>query len=106
MSTDGYFREKLGNGVGCLVGLGDIKSRVRNAFFAMPTVSPQGFSNPELGAAWSDIYARITRETAVATEGTINATLEKMTDEDAAEIARDLVELYSKLLREAKDPYA
>ncbi|NSZ19321.1 hypothetical protein [Agrobacterium vitis] len=105
MSVDGYFREKLGNGVGCLVGVGDIRSRLQNAFFSMTTVSSGGFSNPDLGAAWDEIFATVTKQPALGDEGTIVATLRTMSEDELAQVARDLLYLYERLLREANDPY-
>ncbi|WP_105418541.1 hypothetical protein [Neorhizobium sp. T25_27] len=101
MSQDGYFREKLSAGVSCLVGLGSIKDRLANAFISMITVSPGGFSDPEMGNRYAEIYARVTAQDAVSDEGKIMATLGSISDEEAAEIAHDVFELHTAMQRAA-----
>lgn len=97
MTQDGYFREKLSAGVSCLVGLGDIRQRIANAFFAMPTVTEQGFSDPELGRRYAEVYNRVTAKDATGDEGKINATLKDMSDDEASEIAHEIFEIHAAL---------
>ncbi|AVA21601.1 hypothetical protein [Rhizobium sp. NXC24] len=101
MSIDGYFLSKLSAGVGCLVGLGDIRMRVEAAFTAMITIRPEQFSNPEIGDRYRELFDRCTSRAAeIDGEGTIRATLRHMSDEDVSEVAHKIFELHNWLLSE------
>ncbi|WP_425647913.1 hypothetical protein [Agrobacterium leguminum] len=100
MGTDSYVREKLSAGVSCLVGLGDIRSRVANAFFSMTTIQGKHFSNNALGKQFDDVYSKVTAVPAKGDEGTINATLATMSEEEASDIANKLLEIFSEMLRD------
>ncbi len=99
MNTDGYVREKLSSGVSCLVGAGDIRSRLLSAFISMTTISSAQFSDELLGARFDDLYSRVTTKQAQGDEGKIHATLSGMTDDEASEIAHELFEIFSEALR-------
>lgn len=99
MSTDGYVREKLAAGISCLVGLGDIRSRLVNAFISITTIDGSNFSDEELGKRFDALYSRITSVSAQGGEGTIQATVNTMSEEDASDVAHELLDLYASALR-------
>ncbi len=101
MSIDGYYLSKLSAAVGCLVGLGDIRTRVEYAFASMTTIKSEEFSNEEMGDRYQELFDRCTSHPAENEgEGTLKATLRHMTDEEVADVADKIFELYNWLLSE------
>ncbi|TYR32091.1 hypothetical protein FY036_13485 [Mesorhizobium microcysteis] len=102
MSIEGYHREKFGNAVSCLVSSSDIRTRLLNAFIAMITVNSADFTDTELGARYRDVFERATaRPETYKGEGTLQATIGKMTDEEAEKIADEILSIHNELLRKA-----
>ncbi|MDL2409961.1 hypothetical protein PY650_30965 [Rhizobium calliandrae] len=101
MSIDGYYLSKLSAAVGCLVGLGDIRTRVEYAFVAMIAVKPEEFSNPEMGDRYKELFDHCTSHAAENEgEGALRATLRHMSDEDVSDVAHKIFELHNWLLSE------
>ena len=106
MSIDGYYLSTLSAAVGCLVGLGDIRTRVEYAFASMTTIKSAEFSNEEIGDRYQELYDRCTSHAAeIDGEGTLRATLRHMSDEEVADVADKIFELHHWLLYE-RAPHA
>lgn len=101
---DNYHREKFGNAVHTLAeSLGDIRSRVLNATIALITVNPGQFSDKVLGDKYAALFARMSsKQEKVPGEGTIQATLREMSDEDVVACAREIVDIHNEMLYQAK----
>jgi len=99
---DGYVREKLGAGVSCLIGLGDIKTRLEHALISMITIDASNFSDPALGARYGALYTRATSVNAqIQGEGSIRATLRSLTEEEVGDLAEELLSIHNEMLRAA-----
>ena len=93
-----YQSEKLTNAVRALAILsGSIQSRLENAFLAAHTLDVHQFpeSEPEMCESWDEIRARLNAVAASQPEdGTLQATLREMDNDEAEEIAKMIVDLY------------
>lgn len=88
-----YAIEKLGAAVHSLaVGTGTIQERLLNAFRSMSALSDSDFEGERL-EEWQRIYSRATAREAVADEGSFQASLYAMSDDEAQRLATDICEL-------------
>lgn len=89
-----YAHEKLATGVSMLaIGSGRIHQRLIDAFTRAVMHAPMEGEPAELSAKIRDLHEDMTCEPAVADEGTIIATVRTMTEDQACEMARRIVEL-------------
>ena len=97
-----YCFNKLGLGIYKLaIGEGDIKSRLIEAFPHICAISEGEFPS-ELENEWRSIITRLTKNSSkfIGTEfdeGKLKATMKRMHRKTAVKIAKDIIELHSKL---------
>lgn len=94
-----YAWEKLSTAIYSLVGLQPIKERLHTAWMSFHTLNLGRFDDPELEAAFQAIMAKLTVVRSDPGKGHVPATLEKMTDDDAVEVAREIVDLAHEVAR-------
>lgn len=106
MPIEGYYREKLTAAVSCLVGAGDIRARLLMAFVSMPTVVAEKFPTVELQDAFRALHEKATRVTyGRADDGLLKSAIDLMSDEEAADLANDILAVHNEMLRRAVDPF-
>jgi len=96
MSYPDYASEKFGAGVLTLAEApGRIKERLLDAYLSqvMRAHPPDAGLSAEITKRINDLDARMTRVSEPAPNGTIAATVDAMTEEEASELAREIVEL-------------
>ena len=96
MSED-YEREKLANAVHALASAAPIQKRLEYAWLAMHTLKNHGFTDANRRDEFESIYERLTVNKSEAEEGWLGATCERLTEDQAEEIARDIVNLNTAL---------
>lgn len=83
---------------GMVVGNGDVKKRLQNAFIEL-----SGLREDELPTAtwrkFHSLYVEATAVPAIGDEGTIVASINKMTDARAKEIASDVFDIFMEQSR-------
>lgn len=89
--AEDYEREKLANAVSSLVSARPIQERLVYAFTSMHTLKAHGFTNEDRQAEYEGIYSRLTAK------GNVEETCSALTDEEAEEIANDIVSLNTQL---------
>jgi hypothetical protein len=101
MAAD-YERQKLGQGVHSLaVGTGSIQERVINAYVAMHTIFSHGMKKPERQERLDQIYEKLTAHEPDGDEGSVRATVSRMTNDEASELAGEIADLYSGICHDA-----
>lgn len=96
--AEDYEREKLGNAVYALaVSAEPIQKRLEYAFTAMHTMINHGFTDPEREAEFAEIIDRLTADKSDEDEGYVPTTCARLSDEEAGEIARAIVDLNTRL---------
>jgi hypothetical protein len=94
-----YAYEKMRNAVDTLAtGAGAIRVRLHDAFLGFHTLTVTKFADPEL----KELFATIMKglrivDIAPAEQGTVQASLQKMSDDDCVEIAENIWRMYSLL---------
>lgn len=97
MSED-YEREKLGAAVDSLAAsAAPIQKRLEYAWTAMHTLIAHGLSDPERAAEFAAINERLTADKSDEHAGYVATTCSKLSDDEAVEIAQQIVELNSRL---------
>ena len=98
-----YGWEKLYNAVCCLAGRGDQKSRLAAALIhnvTMLTMQPNGtYLPPELQHKMNELMRKMTSVEAVGNEGTIQATVNSLTDEEVSDAVREIIDCYDGVCR-------
>ena len=91
-----YAAEKFGNAVSCLVGSGPHQKRLYSAYQSFHVLRPDDFdSYSELKERYEDILRRLTVVRDQPAElGYVPATLDKMDDQEAADLAQKVFEMY------------
>ena len=93
-----YEREKLGAAVHALAASAQpIQKRLEYAWTAMHTLIHHGLSDPERQAAFSSINDRLTADKSNPEAGHMPTTCAGLTDDEASQIATDIVELEAML---------
>lgn len=97
-----YIREKISQALhGMVIGNGELRPRLIDAAMASHTImpgSPHKFQDPALAGLWADWWSSITwREARDEKDGTIQSTIEQMTDAEARQAAEDLYDIHSKV---------
>ncbi|MCH2496040.1 MAG: hypothetical protein MK104_03405 [Erythrobacter sp.] len=88
-----YAREKLAGAVHALaVGTGTIQERLVDAFISMVALSESDFTGDRLDE-WQSVYAKATAREPEGDEGRFKATILRLNDDDASNLARDIVNL-------------
>ena len=81
-----------------------IQSRLHSAF-ALHTLTVADFPTQELRDEFTSIVAALTCVPAEADEGTAQATAQRLTDDEAREVAREIFDLFIKIARlHMRDP--
>ena len=91
-----YACEKFGDGVNTLaVGIGPIKERLVDAYTnsVMRASAPVLGVDPELDARIGQLHERMTARDEVGGEGKVLASVNAMTDRDAAECAQEIFDI-------------
>ncbi|WP_457661864.1 hypothetical protein [Sinorhizobium medicae] len=102
MATDGYHREKFSSAISCLISNADLRTRLEHAFVSLVTVRPENFGDKDLGLRFARLYDRVTAKGAQSEgEGKIRSTLRQMSDEEAEEVAQEILDINTKLLLQA-----
>lgn len=97
MSED-YEREKLGKAVDALAAsAAPIQKRLQYAWEAMHTLIAHGFTDPERAAEFNVINNRLTSDKSDERAGYVPTTCAKLSDDDAVDIARSIVDLHERL---------
>ena len=97
-----YALEKLSEAVFELaVGEGDIKSRLRSVFPLLSVISKGDFPD-DLQNKWESIISRLTKKESVNSgseydEGNYEATIIRMHKKTAVNIAKDILDIHSRL---------
>jgi len=97
--SESYEREKLASAVSALASGAPIQKRLEYAWMAMHTLKNHGFTNPERQAEYESIYDRLTADKSDPQRGHVPTTTAQLSDEEAQEIARDIVDLNTSLNR-------
>ena len=95
--SESYEREKLAYAVSALASSAPIQKRLEHAWMAMHTLKNHGFTNPERQAEYESIYDRLTADKSDSHAGHVPTTTARLSDEEAEEIARDIVSLNAML---------
>lgn len=96
--AEAYEREKLGNAVSVLASsAAPIQKRLEYAWTAMHTLIGHGLTDPECDAEFKSINARLTADKSDEHKGYVATTCEKLTDDEASEIAKAIVDLNARL---------
>lgn len=101
-----YVVEKLTKGVYCLaIGTGSQQDRLHGAWMAFMSLQDEDFPEGELRESWESIDRRLDalEEPPPNTRGSVRYTLDHMNDEDALDLAKDIVELCFACRREETD---
>ncbi len=102
MSLDSYHREKFSNAMYSLATHLPLDQRLVHAFTELIMVQPENFSDQELGEKYRILYAQVTAaEEQYEGQGTLQATLLNMNDEELNEVSRTVVEISNQLLWDA-----
>lgn len=102
MSLDSYHREKFSNAMYSLATHLPLNQRLIHAFTELVMVQPENFSNQELGEKYRTLYAQVTAaKEQYEGQGTLQATLFNMNEDELNEVARIVVEINNQLLWEA-----
>ncbi len=89
-----YANEKLHNALHSLVGGGSVQDRLFGAFMSFHPLQDRDFKDPEMLTRWQEIYSRLTViKDGDPAEGAVKNTLNRMSDEDAENLAGDILEL-------------
>jgi len=96
--SESYEREKLGAAVHALAAsAAPIQKRLEYAWTAMHTMINHGFTDPERQAEFESINERLTADKSDSHAGYVATTCARLTDDEAAAIARDIVDLDAML---------
>jgi hypothetical protein len=97
MATLDYVWEKLYQAThGLAVGQGNIKERLFNAFLSLNVLHDDDFP-AELQESFGALVEQITRVEPRGGEGTIQATINTIDDDEAAQMAETIVSLYNAI---------
>lgn len=97
MVDTSYLWEKLYIATHALAtGRGSLKERLHSAYLSFAHLGPEDFPE-ELQNDFAALEEQMTRVEARADEGTVAATLQAIDDDEAAEIAGKIVDLYNTL---------
>jgi len=91
-----YVVEKLTKAVYCLaVGTGSQQSRLHGAFLSFQALKAEDFPEGDLRESWESVKSRLTalEEPSPNVVGDVRHTLNRMSDEEALDLAKDIVEL-------------
>jgi hypothetical protein len=93
-ARESHLKDKLGSAIYALAtGAGPIKERLNIAYFALNGLGPEDFPTPQLGASLSAIRKRLTSVKAPAGGTGVAAALAEMSDEEAVQLAKDILHL-------------
>lgn len=93
--TYGYTREKLFQAVDVLVGDGTVQERLASAAtYLIRLHEPENDFPPELQEEFKAIKHALTKEQAIGNEGNIQATVDKLSNEEGRKLASRILELY------------
>jgi hypothetical protein len=93
-----YGYEKFGNAVHELAASSKpIKERLRNATYHLGVLREENIPE-EMRDEFNGLYERITSGRPQNREGTLTATVNQITDDEAVEIASDIVSLNNRLI--------
>jgi hypothetical protein len=93
-------RVKLGRATLLLViGTGTIQERLRSAYMVVQILQPEDFPDPGSREVWLDISRMLTAAPPTGDESPLQASLRRMGDLKASEIAAEFVELSEKVRR-------
>lgn len=96
--AESYEREKLGNAVDALAAsAAPIQKRLYYAWLAMHSLTMHGLSNRERQNEFNAIVERLSADKSDETEGYVPATLAKLSDDEAVELAQAIVDLNGQL---------
>lgn len=99
-----YRYEKLWLAVLALVGTGSIKERLRNALIGnLLALEPDDFPEQHLKQKFNEIFRGLTSVPATANEGSVEATISKITDDEAKEYAQQIFYLYDEVCQINKE---
>lgn len=102
MSMDSYHREKFSNAMYSLATDLPLNERLVNAFTSLITVQPENFSDHELGEEYRTLYTKVTAsEEQYPGQGSLQATLFSMNNDELNEVSRKIVEINNQLLWDA-----
>ena len=99
--SDDYIREKLGNAA-TLISSGDepIHERLLEAWMrSLHVLTPDSFRGESDRKLFAKIHFRVTDRSATGDEGDIPATIGAMTEEEADEVASEVLELNARYSR-------
>jgi hypothetical protein len=92
-----YTHEKLSQAVDSLAtGTGSIQDRLLNAALALHVLRAKDFPE-EMANEFSSLWQEFTKQPAMANEGTLQATILRMSDGEAAEWASRILHLHSRI---------
>jgi hypothetical protein len=96
----GYAKEKLRDAVDSLAtGAGRVQERLSYAAMVLIRLRPDDFPEGELRRTFIGVLDDLTFDQAIGEEGSIAATLNRTSDDDARAIARRILNLYFALSR-------
>jgi hypothetical protein len=92
--TEDYVREKLAQAAQVLdAGTGPLHQRLFSAALATSTLQPRDFFDEAGRAAFGAIREMLTRHEPRGSEGRVNATLARLSDDEARAVAQRILEL-------------
>jgi len=96
-----YYSLERFDGAFCVLVTGNepLKSRIYSAYLIFHPVRPENFPDQISLEMYEEIMKGLTKFTATGKEGDIHATLEKISDHDAGEIALKIIQLQQYLER-------
>ena len=97
-SLDGYYREKFGAAVQCLIGQGDLTDRIERAMRELITVDPSKISQSDHAARYQEIVTALNLKEAEGDEGRHRASLREMSEDQVECISQDLLAIHNGLL--------
>lgn len=100
-----YADEKFGAAVETMAtGIGTIQDRLLSAYMTFHPVSVENgdFPTDELKKEYHEIYEALTRVKDDPIKGHVPSTTEKMTDDEAADVARKIYSLHLHLMWEVQ----
>jgi hypothetical protein len=98
--TEGYIREKLRAAADAInSGRGSIHERLLSAWLSFHVLKPADFPKPDDGKLFARIIYRLTDRQAADDEGDVPATIRQMSEDEANDVASDVLEIHARFKR-------
>jgi hypothetical protein len=78
-----------------------IRIRIHSAFLSFAPITADSFADPDLRRLYEALMAQLTSTPAQGSEGSVNASLAKMSDDECVKVAETILNIYD-ILREKR----